>query len=278
MKIFLHTLDTTNINHIRPTIPGTDTNGETYDSLETMWQSEITTTESRQEWYKQGVEYWTKTDATVDGVLGGFGSISDIDIRGSREFLKALPKLNFKGNVADCGAGIGRTTKQLLCPLFKSVDLIDPTPPYIVAAKENLKDTPTMGRFFQLGLEDFYPEKGYYALIFCQWVLPYLVDDDLVAFLQRCAEGLEQGGLIVVKENISRDGFVLDREDTSITRTDLQYRTIFARAGLRLVAEKLQTGFPKQLFPVRMWALRPKRKVEVDDTLPDDDVMGDSTK
>lgn len=247
------------------TITGSDSTGESYDSLEDMWLTEITTDESRENWYKQGVDYWTKTEATVDGVLGGFGSISDIDIRGSREFIKALPKINFKGKVADCGAGIGRTTKQLLCPMFQSVDLIDPTPPYIVAAKENLKDTPTMGRFFQLGLEQFYPEEGYYAMIYCQWVLPYLVDDDLVAFMKRCITGLEPNGIIIVKENISRDGFILDRDDTSITRTDLQYRQIFDRAGLKLVAEKLQTGFPKQLFPVRMWALRPKRKAEVDE-------------
>jgi protein N-terminal methyltransferase len=259
------------------TISGTDTNGESFESLEEMWSTEITTEESRETWYKQGVDYWTKTEATVDGVLGGFGSISDIDIRGSREFIKALPKINYKGNVADCGAGIGRTTKQLLCPLFKSVDLIDPTPPYIVAAKENLKDTATMGRFFQLGLEDFHPEKGYYSLVFCQWVLPYLVDDDLVAFLQRCVEGLEPGGIIIVKENISRDGFILDREDTSITRSDLQYRQIFHRAGLKLVAEKLQSGFPKQLFPVRMYALRPKVKVQVEEEpVVEDTDMGDN--
>jgi len=85
------------------------------------------------------------------------------------------------------------------------------------------------------------------------------------------------GVIIIVKENISRDGFILDREDTSITRSDLQYRQIFHRAGLKLVAEKLQSGFPKQLFPVRMYALRPKVKVQVEEEpVVEDTDMGDN--
>lgn len=243
-----------------------------------MWTEEIGSDEKKREnWYKQGVNYWVGTEATVDGVLGGFGNISDVDIQGSTQFLKALPRLTF-GRAADCGAGIGRTTKGLLCPMFQSVDLIDPTPSYIAAAKENLKDVPTMGKFFELGLQEWHPEQEEpYDLIFCQWVLPYLIDDDLVAFFQRCIASLAPNGLIVVKENICREGFVLDREDTSITRSDLQYRMLFDKAGLKLVAEKLQTGFPKQLFPVRMWALRPKQvkkdQVEVEQALAD--IMSD---
>ena len=42
--------------------------------------------------------------------------------------------------------------------------------------------------------------------------------DDFVAFLQRCRNGLQPGGIICLKENICRRGFVVDREDASITR------------------------------------------------------------
>ena len=44
--------------------------------------------------------------------------------------------------------------------------------------------------------------------------------DDLVDFLKRCAEGLlSNRGVIVVKENISRDEDIFDDEDSSVTRS-----------------------------------------------------------
>ena len=44
--------------------------------------------------YKQAADYWSNVDPTVDGMLGGFGKISQIDIEGSSKFLKALFKVN----------------------------------------------------------------------------------------------------------------------------------------------------------------------------------------
>mgnify|MGYP000980919205 CR=1 FL=1 len=172
----------------------------------------------------------------------------------------------------DCGGGIGRTSQHLLSPLFKEVDLIEPTPKFVEKAKEIMKDNIKMARYYQCGLEAWEPEAGRYNLIWCQWVLPHLTDDDLVAFFKRCIPALAPGGMIGVKENNSRDGFIMDKEDTSVTRTDAQFKAIFKRAGLKLVAEKLQTGFPKQLLPVRMYALIPDPKAQemVDITVPAD--------
>lgn len=42
------------------------------------------------EFYTDAAKYWENIPATVDGMLGGFGFISDTDIDGSDEFLKAL--------------------------------------------------------------------------------------------------------------------------------------------------------------------------------------------
>lgn len=39
-------------------------------------------------------------------------------------------------------------------------------------------------------------------------------------------------------------------------RVDEKFRLIFEQAGLKLVKSDLQRGFPKDLFPVRMYALR----------------------
>jgi len=73
-------------------------------------------------------------DSSVDGVLGGYGHVSPIDLDTSNSFLK-----NFKygkGRALDCGAGIGRITKFLLLDHFEKVDLVEPCPKYIEEAKK----------------------------------------------------------------------------------------------------------------------------------------------
>merc|ERR1719162_2093729 len=95
-------------------------------------------------------------------------------------------------------------------------------------------------------------------MIWAQWVLLYLPDDDLVAFLERCTAGLRRQGLICIKENVVLAGkWVLDKEDNSIARTDKQMKAIFEKAGLQLVHELQQTCWPTDLIPVMMYALRP---------------------
>ena len=107
-----------------------------------------------------------------------------------------------------------------------------------------------------------------------QWVIMFLVDDDLVAFLQvpvcqvlcssgrvtntaqRCRRMLKPKGVICVKENVSEQGFVVDREDSSLTRSDVHFKQVFARAGCTLLHEQLQQQFPTELFKVMMYALR----------------------
>jgi protein N-terminal methyltransferase len=40
-------------------------------------------------------------------------------------------------------------------------------------------------------------------------------------------------------------------------RLDAKFREIFQKAGLNLKRTELQRGFPKELYPVRMYALQP---------------------
>ena len=102
---------------------GSDSNGKEYESLRDLWDAELGDDESKLgSWYKQGDAYWKDTEATLDGVLGGFAHISPIDIRGSKQFLKEIKCT--KGVAVDCGAGIGRVAKELLCPIFKKVDVL----------------------------------------------------------------------------------------------------------------------------------------------------------
>ena len=56
--------------------------------------------------------------------MGGFANLNDVDINFSKRFMaelsKSLPKLNYN-EVLDCGAGIGRISKELLSNLFRTV-------------------------------------------------------------------------------------------------------------------------------------------------------------
>lgn len=42
-------------------------------------------------------------------------------------------------------------------------------------------------------------------------------------------------------------------------RTDEKFQQLFKTAGLRLVKSETQRGFPKELFPVKIYALRPQQ-------------------
>lgn len=122
-----------------------------------------------------------------------------------------------------------------------------------------LKAQGKVGEIFQIGIQDFTPEEGKYWLIWCQWCVGHVPDIVLVDFLKKCKAGLQKtGGLIVVKENNSPITDDFDETDSSVTRTDESFRRIFKEAGLRLVMAAVQKGMPKQVYPVRMYALKPQ--------------------
>lgn len=56
------------------------------------------------------------------------------------------------------------------------------------------------------------------GLIWFQWCLGHLADDDLVQLLVRCRSALtEPKGLICIKENVS-SSCIFDQTDSSVTR------------------------------------------------------------
>ena len=63
----------------------------------------------------------------------------------------------------------------------------------------------------------------------------------------------------MVKENITSSGEVeKDEEDSSVTRPDETFKELFDKAGLELVRDLKQQKFPKEIYVVKMYALRPK--------------------
>ena len=57
-----------------------------------------------------------------------------------------------------------------------------------------------------------------YDIVWIQWVIGHLHDEDLVKFLIRCKGGLAANGMICVKDNTCNKGFVVDKEDSRCAR------------------------------------------------------------
>lgn len=213
--------------------------------------------------HKNAAKYWANVPATIDGVLGGYGHITDIDIDGSKLFLNhILSSYNPPGrNLAlDCGAGIGRVSINLLMPHFKKVDLVEQDEKFIYTAKELIgANNPKLGTLYQIGLQDFTPQKEY-DVIWCQWVLGHLDDYDLIAFLERCSKSLTQNGVILIKENVADwEEIEYHEDDFSVTRPYALMQQIFEAANLRVIYTDIQNDFPDDIYEVHMFALEPNK-------------------
>ncbi|KAI6128278.1 alpha-N-methyltransferase NTM1 [Pisolithus croceorrhizus] len=111
-----------------------------------------------------GIDFWQKQPASLDGVLGGFGSgpLPRVDALGSRQFLLGiLPELSTipstlrhprmqpvpqrRYRALDVGAGIGRVTVDVLLRLVSDVVLLEPVESFITEALEQCKNSVLLG-------------------------------------------------------------------------------------------------------------------------------------
>ncbi|KAG6550202.1 hypothetical protein Mapa_008162 [Marchantia paleacea] len=245
---------------------GLDSDGNTFSTREVMWETYTGDEKGRDEWYTKGVNYWSAVEASVDGVLGGYGKISGRDVLDSNKFLMdcfktLIPDAREQQLTAlDCGAGVGRVTKNLLVHHFHEVDLVEPVQQFLDVARQELHfdfvGTKLKSvNFYHNSLQDFVPPEGRYDVIWIQWCIGHLTDSDVVEFFNRAKLGLKPGGFIVLKENIAKSGFVLDKEDASVTRSDEYFRDLFQQGGLHVYKHRTQTAFPRELFAVHMYCL-----------------------
>lgn len=225
-------------------------------------------------WYKKAEQWWVDNcPPTVNGVLGGFAELDLPDVKDSTMLLNhARENLKGKGNepmrwerCLDGGAGIGRVTKNLLSNFFEKVDLVEGNQRLLDTVPEFLGSEPgkreRLGELFCSTLQDFCPAEGQYDCIWIQWVVIYLTDADFVKLLRRCIRGLRPGGMIFIKENVLTAGssdLLKDEDDSSVSRSNRLMRHIFLQADLEIVEEKTQTDWPSGMFPVMMYAMRPK--------------------
>ncbi|XP_027770524.1 alpha N-terminal protein methyltransferase 1 isoform X4 [Solanum pennellii] len=236
---------------------GLDSDGRTFKNAEEMWREEVGDGDPQKkfQWYNKGINYWQGVEATVDGVLGGYGHVNTPDIKASEDFLNTILAERFpdagRGRhlvTLDCGSGIGRITKNLLIRYFNEVDLLEPVSHFLESARVNLAPENLMvselhkaANFYcvplqcqntgvqqhtqcdrtsgiwegvhssvtclTLGvLKEFTPDAERYDVIWVQWCIGHLADDDFIAFFKRAKVGLKPGGLFVLKENIARTG------------------------------------------------------------------------
>jgi protein N-terminal methyltransferase len=217
------------------------------------------------------LSYWNSCDPSVTGMLGGFPQVSRIDLQQSSTFLaklrrasKAHPTSTPLTRIVDCGAGIGRITLGLLSTVATTTDIVEPVQKFTHEISHGddfkaLREQGKIGKIYNVGLESWTPEFEY-DVIWIQWCLGQCTDEQVKALFLRIQKHLSPGGWIVLKENLSNHQLgedVYDETDSSVTRTDDKFRALFADAGLKIVATELQRGFPKDLYPVRIYAAQP---------------------
>ena len=243
------------------TTSGHDGEGTEFSSIDELWSSTV----GDSSWYGKAMEYWSSQDASINGVLGGFGDLHPIDLAGSELFLNQVSQqynlIPKDGQAADCGAGVGRITQFLLSKKLGRIDLVEPCVKLIEKARLELPKTMNpeqTGEYINLPLQEWSPQPNKYNLMWHQWVLLYLTDADCINYLRRCRQALTPTGVICIKENVSLKGqFLVDNDDNSVTRTLDQYKSLFSAAGLKIVCQVRQGRWPSHLYPVLMWALAP---------------------
>lgn len=75
-------------------------------------------------------------------------------------------------------------------------------------------------------------------------------------FLARAKESLKPNGVIIIKDNMARQGCKLDPIDSSIIRHLDIMKSIIQKAGLTILDVEKQEGFPEVIVPVWMIAMR----------------------
>ena len=91
--------------------------------------------------YNDTTSFWEKQSATNDGVMLGYAMLHEEDIKFSKGILdRTKNKLPSMVYALDCGAGIGRVTKDLLSHYFENIHLVEPAKNFMKQAKIDLID------------------------------------------------------------------------------------------------------------------------------------------
>jgi protein N-terminal methyltransferase len=122
---------------------------------------------------------------------------------------------------AKLASRIGRITEGLLSGVATEIDVVEPIAKF--TATLEAKKINGVRNIYTMGLEEWADVRAQpelqYDLIWVQWCVGHLTDDQLVRFLDRCRAVLNADGVIVLKENLSTNGAdAHDEVDSSVTR------------------------------------------------------------
>uniref|UniRef100_A0A674HRS6 N-terminal Xaa-Pro-Lys N-methyltransferase 2 n=1 Tax=Taeniopygia guttata TaxID=59729 RepID=A0A674HRS6_TAEGU len=126
------------------------------------------------QFYARAKHFYREVPATEEGMMGDYIELSNTDVESSREFLR-----KFVGGVGkagtsralDCGSGIGRISKHVLLPVFKSVELVDMMENFLAEVPNYLQGKEDrVEMYYCKSLQEFTPAPRRYDVIWIQWV------------------------------------------------------------------------------------------------------------
>ncbi|XP_039241022.1 alpha N-terminal protein methyltransferase 1B isoform X3 [Pipra filicauda] len=126
------------------------------------------------QFYARAKHFYRDVPATEEGMMGDYIELSNTDVESSREFLR-----KFVGGVGkagtnralDCGSGIGRISKHVLLPVFKSVELVDMMENFLAEVPNYLQGKEDrVEMYYCKSLQEFTPAPQRYDVIWIQWV------------------------------------------------------------------------------------------------------------
>jgi protein N-terminal methyltransferase len=246
-------------------------------------------------WNARGERYWKEQPADMLGMTGG--GVSRADLTFSNKALSDLPSLlrkgrkasqkrservsktppkQFFGNCLELGAGIGRVTQGALRHHCRQVHLVEFMKKYLDKAKKTLPRKGCRLYFHCSSAQKCKIAVNRHDLIWCQWLLMYLVDTEAVDLLKRASKGLtKNGGVLVVKENVmkalksSNKYFENEDDETwkpgsgkapmNIVRTRKHFEHLFKQAGLRIRGSRRQVGVVGVFEDMHLWILEPSK-------------------
>ena len=239
-------------------IKGTDDAGRFYNSHDALATEQSL---HKDEFYEANRLYWNHGGCSGsnddEAMTGDEGAIAD-GIEGLAFLDRFLSKhkgepIHRFDHAVDLGAGAGRVTKLVLLKRYSEVRLVEGDEGWSKRSRGYLGRKRASRCSFSNQLLYDITEKDVIEwgepvdLMWVQWTLQYLIDEDFVNCLRILSGGLRMGsGVLIVKENrpygVAReDRFQMDvpgtiggNERYDLTRTDSHHRFLFERAGLKV--------------------------------------------
>ncbi|XP_012695096.2 alpha N-terminal protein methyltransferase 1B isoform X1 [Clupea harengus] len=213
------------------------------------------------QFYHRAQKFYEDVTPSEEGMMGDFVELSEVDLEGSRQFLKKFvggPGKASTKRALDCGCGIGRVSKGVFFPIFETMEMADMTEEFLLHAHEEyLGDyADRVESYYCYNLKDLILPPIRYDVVWIQWVACHLTDKDLMEFLKRCQTSLRPNGVIIIKDNMARQGCKLDPTDSSLQRHLDVMKFIIGKAGLKVLDVQKQEGFPEVMVPIWMIAMR----------------------